>query len=734
MRISKVRRIALVCLICAFGAWSPHAAQSRPPEPQASPPSRTPPPQEGTERRVALVIGNADYGEQSLANPVNDARAMARALEALGFEVLLREDASRAAMEGALDSFARRLVGGGVGLFYYAGHGARMGGVGYLVPVDADLSSEESLRNHALAINRVLDAMSGAGSDGAKVVVLDACGNNPFAARGEGSPGGLGPVAAPPGFLIAHATAPGAIAEDGRGANGVYTGALLRALSVPGLRIEDVFERARVAVDALTAGRQTPWTVSSLSAEYRLTPPSARLRLAQRAARPFARTALAASQGRGIRSSRESQAAELAFWESIKDSTNPAEYEAYLKAFPNGTFAPLARARIKIYGDAEPIRREAPPQAPPQAVPKAAAPASPVIDKVTGTFIARSNSNVRERPSTASRNVGYLKGGNRVDVLGRVRDKNWYQVRTETGATGYVAGRLIEEVAQLPAPKVAKPAKQAPPSKRKGSVAAVTPPSRPAVESPAKPAVGLFPSPAGEAFRDCPECPEMVKLPPGSFRMGARTGDGSERPVHTVTIRRPFAIGRYEVTHAQWMACVAASGCSYTPKAAATPERTAIRNLSWDDAQEYVRWLSKKTGRAYRLPSEAEWEYAARAGTKTEYWWGDAVGKNKANCKNCGGPWSRKGPAYVGTYEPNPYGLHDMNGGVSEWTQDCWYRSHERAPTDGSAREIPGCQQRVLRGGSWRNDAGYLRSAARLFYDSGVRYLVNGFRVAASVK
>ena len=159
-----------------------------------------------------------------------------------------------------------------------------------------------------------------------------------------------------------------------------------------------------------------------------------------------------------------------------------------------------------------------------------------------------------------------------------------------------------------------------------------------------------------------------------------------------------------------------------------------VYNLSWLDSQQYAKWLSKKTGKKYRVPSEAEWEYAARAGTKTEYWWGNAVGEGKANCKNCGGDWNRKRPAVVDSFAANAFGLQGMNGSVWEWVADCWYDSYKGAPADGKARQRSDCQSRVLRGGSWRNDGGYARSASRFNYDHDVRYVLNGFRVARNMR
>lgn len=232
-------------------------------------------------------------------------------------------------------------------------------------------------------------------------------------------------------------------------------------------------------------------------------------------------------------------------------------------------------------------------------------------------------------------------------------------------------------------------------------------------------------------FRDCPKCPEMVRIPAGRFTMGSSNGDVSERPTRAVVFDEPYAIGRYEVSVEEWNACVEDGGCAYRPSIADTPaEETAVRNVSWTDAREYVEWLKSHTGKAYRLPTEAEWEYAARAGTTTRFWWGDDVGQGNADCRDCGGAWQRRSPAPIGSMPANDFGLFDTSGGVWEWVSDCWHPSFVGAPVDGSSWEKDDCRVRVLRGGSWRNDANYARSASRFKYDADVRYLVNGLRVA----
>jgi formylglycine-generating enzyme required for sulfatase activity len=233
----------------------------------------------------------------------------------------------------------------------------------------------------------------------------------------------------------------------------------------------------------------------------------------------------------------------------------------------------------------------------------------------------------------------------------------------------------------------------------------------------------------GETFRDCSGCPEMVVVPPGEFEMGSREAP-YEGPPHRVSIARPFAIARRETTFAEWDACVTEGGCTYKPEDHGWGRGSQpVIDVSWEDAKAFIAWLSKKTGKSYRLPSEAEWEYAARAGTGTRFWWGKDVGASNANCEDCGGASTQK-PLPVGSFRPNGFGLYDTSGNAYEWVEDCWNDSYAKAPQDGSAWTSGQCSQRVLRGGSFANKASFATSAARFRYDFDVRYYANGFRVA----
>ncbi|MDO9631813.1 MAG: caspase family protein, partial [Humidesulfovibrio sp.] len=219
------------------------------------------------ERRVALVIGNAAYRTAPLKNPVNDARDMAAALRSLGFEVIARENASLAQMEGAVNEFWGKLKKGGAGLFYFAGHGLQVSGRNYLVPVDARLEAEQDARYKCMDAGLVLGRMENAGND-LNIIILDACRNNPFARSFRSAEKGLAKMDAPTGSLISYATAPGSVASDGAGRNGLFTQYLLKNMATPGLPITEVFMRVRQSVVAETKRMQVPWEASSLIGQF----------------------------------------------------------------------------------------------------------------------------------------------------------------------------------------------------------------------------------------------------------------------------------------------------------------------------------------------------------------------------------------------------------------------------------------------------------------------------------
>ena len=301
---------------------------------------------------------------------------------------------------------------------------------------------------------------------------------------------------------------------------------------------------------------------------------------------------------------------------------------------------------------------------------------------------------------------------------------------SENGSTGAPPSSVVNE--------------PAPPSVAGGSAS-----SEPTRETVALPVSSLGASFADE-LSSGGEGPEMVAIPAGRFQMGCVLGNDchegelpvyDEMPVHNVTIPRAFAVSKHEVTFAEWDACVAGGGCGgFRPSDEGWGRgRRPVINVSWDDARQFVAWLSEHAGTEYRLLSEAEWEYVARAGSQSAYSWGNDIGVNRANCINadivglgaCGNQWENTAP--VGSFEPNAFGVHDMHGNVYEWVEDCWNESYVGAPSDGSSWWSGDCTRRVLRGGSWSSIPWSLRSADRGWDTVDIRDLSYGFRVARTL-
>lgn len=617
------------------------------------------------ETRVALIIGNSTYRQAPLTNPANDASDLAAALEKRGFNVLLREDVSERGLKEAVEDFAKYLRKGGVGLFFFAGHGVQLRDQNYLVPVDISFNSESDILYKSVSAEYVLSRMAEAGNR-VNIVILDACRDNPLAASRPGAGKGLGAMSvgrSEMGTFIAYATSPGSTAADGDGRNGIYTKNLLAALNAPDSDIDKVFGRVRSGVVGETGGRQVPWTSSSVIGSFYFDPEEER----RAAAQPVAAVAPAKA---AVAPPPYDPVEERAAWEKVRNSQNAEDYRAYLERFSGGPNAAFARFRLKRFGGD------------PAAVVPQAAPPLPT------------------RPA-----------------------------------------------APAPAPALAP---LPPPAAAPAAAPAAPPPSRPA-------AAGL---------RDCPACPELVVIPAGEFVMGASdnpAGEPDESPPHAVRISAPLAIGKFEVTREQYAAFVRESGHAVRdaacmsvrggkflrskkigwespgyPQTAGDP----VVCVSWDDAQAYASWLARKTGKAYRLPSETEWEYAARAGGRDRYWGSDAAAAcQHANVADeaarnevpgmtlfpCRDKYPHTAPA--GRFEANAFALHDMLGNAWEWVEDCWNPSYERAPADGAAWKTGQCDQRVFRGGAWNSKPQNVRAGFRDREERGERHDNLGFRV-----
>jgi formylglycine-generating enzyme required for sulfatase activity/uncharacterized caspase-like protein len=622
-------------------------------------------------KRVALVIGNDTYDTlPALNNARADARGIADKLRDLGFDVILKLDAGRRSFGRAFAEFEGKAADAEVGLVFYAGHGIQSGGANYLIPSDAQIEAEEDLRYGGLNYRDLLEAMKRAGTR-LNIVILDACRDNPLPKRTRSSARGLTVTAAPVGIrgtAIVYSAAPGQTAQDGpQGGHGVFTGALLRVLDRPGLSLEQVFKETAVRVARATNNRQKPWINSSVTGDF----------VFNRSAPPG--TAAAPSASGTDR--------EALFWSTIKESKRASDFEAYLQQYPNGTFAVLARSRALEFK--------------PRQTAALSRPVEPEfrLEPIEGTYVALRNANVRAAPDVDAPRVATLPKGSKVHVAGKVTAKDWLAVDRGGKRLGYVYSKLLRDA--------------------EARVAAVI---RPKVTVPkaTKDAVGVNMSP-GHVFRDCADCPELVVIPPGRFRMGVKSGHGYdfEEPIHEVHIDYSFAVGRFEVTQAEWRAVMGNSVSYYKG------DRLPVEQVTWNEAKMFVDRLSAKSGQIYRLLSEAEWEYVARAGTTSRYIWGNeflatkvAVGEQTET---------------VGSYVPNAFGLYDMHGNVSEWTEDCWNPHYVGAPNDGSAWTIGECEYHIVRGSNYFSKANDQYVAHRRLGVAFNRSQQEGLRVARTL-
>ena len=654
--------------------------------------------------RHALVIGNANYQSSPLRNPLNDARDMAAALKGLGFQVQSLLDADAGQMEQAILDFGDRLRTGGVGLFYYAGHGVQAQGSNYLIPLQANISREIQLKRKAIDAGLVLDAM-GAANNGLNIVILDACRDNPYANSFRNTTRGLARMDSPKGSLIAYATAPGDVAADGDGRNGVFTKHLLEQMQKPGVQVEQVFKQVTQAVHAETRQRQTPFMTSSLLGDFYFKPASATASTTAPAPKP-APTPAPTTQ-------------------TTTSTIDGLSLADWLLVYGDNAITIASLDKVVAYerqhgGNAA---------------------SRSYINR--GLQVALANVNSADDLLEYQSKFGYLPGAP-AQIEARLAEllaagasrEDLIRLRGQFPASATLRLQLAGEYHRAQLFDAAAGEYQS----WLGLTDSSQPERKSVLEALVAAREGRLLYKAGDIIQDCPECPQMVYIPTGSFRMGDIQGGGAddERPVHRVSVKA-FLMSATEVTFAQWDACLAAGGCSHKPNDSWGRGNRPVMRVSWEDiTKQYIPWLNRTTGEQYRLPTEAEWEYAARAGSETKYSWdnqspvcrdGASNGARFDDNKNC----NDIGTAPVASYSANAFGLYDMHGNVWEWTQDCWNGSYKGAPSDGTAWLSGECGERVLRGGSWYSDPNNLRSASRGRYSAGNRSSSIGFRLSRTL-
>jgi formylglycine-generating enzyme required for sulfatase activity len=656
-------------------------------------------------KRIALLIGNQGYSDAvgPLKNPHNDMVVVGRALNDVGFT--LQEpvkDGTRDDMLFAVHELAaalRKVGRGAIGFLYYTGHGIAVGGDNVLIPKNARGTSDAELNVRGVKLAEILDILKRDAPDAVHFVVLDACRNN---IRGQRGAKGFAPVNDQrTGVVLAFATAAGETASDEGATSGPYAAALAEEIVKPGRNDQSVFNSVRSRVVAATR-TQTPWTHDGLVGE--------RVVFKQAAAAPVPSPAASALGNEAAQA-----------WPLVMNSRDIMALEAFRKQYgmANPFFDRLAESRI------EELKRSS-------------ATATKTVDESNraNADALRQAENVKRQADaeTKRRADAAIQTDEALKQAERVRQLAEAETRRRTDAAKKQADDDARAKADAERQRVAA-------EQRKQEMAMLQQEeTRKAAEAEAarKQAEAASTMRPGHVFRDCPDCPEMVVIPAGEFMMGspanekARSAD--EGPQRKVTIKAPFAAGKFEVTFAEWDACVAASGCKHKPDDHKWGRgKRPVINVSWDDiTKEYLPWLSRKSGKTYRLLTESEWEYAARAGTTTRYAFGDQINRQQAQFSE-GSFGSAGNTAEVGSFQPNRFGLFDMHGSVWELTHDCHKDSYGGAPNDGRALADTTSCLRVLRGGSWNTNPQNLRSALRLRAQPGFRSGDIGFRLARTL-
>lgn len=653
--------------------------------------------------RLALVIGNAKYQNvTSLKNASADAVDMAAALRTLGFEVLEGEDQDKKQMINLIQEFGDKLYRQkGVGVFFYAGHGVQSSGSNYLIPVNADIPSEDSIEYEAVNIGRILKKFDVASNE-LNIIILDACRNNPFA-KGWSSyrdvnaaDDGLAKIAAPKATVLLYSTEPGKTASDGAGRNGLFTEALLENIKKPNLELDALYKSVARTVSDKSKKLQTPYKEGTGFTDFYFAGTTA--------ANPVLPSPVVKSnEAESEPEIKEKDAAtvERDTWNIVKNSTDVQDFRDFLGSFPNGVNAAKAKIRLE----------------------------QTVWDSAKGSNDkTRILNYLTEFPNGASAPTA------RIRLRQLEARENAEPAKTETAKA---------EPAKTE-PVKTEPEESAPPVKKQITPKVETPKATASSRTAKTKTKASVAETNKLAVRKNSVEMEFVYLPAGSFMMGSSEANvnesyalgrkdygeterewfDNEKPQHRVTFADGFWIGKTEVTQAQWTAIMDENpsnnkGCDACP----------VERVSWEDAKIFVQKLNEKNdGFEYRLPSEAEWEYAARGG-KTGILAGrmDEMAWYNVNSENKTHP--------VGTLQPNAFGLFDMHGNVAEWCEDIFVENYAETPADGTANATVGDPaNRVLRGGTYNDFPTFLRLARRDKLTVKIRRIVNGLRVVAVEK
>ncbi len=640
------------------------------------------------EKRVALVIGNNAYQQVTpLKKAVNDAQAMGQELKELGFEVLLRTDVDRRGLLKARNEFLERLSGGDVAVLFYAGHGVQLQGSNYLLPVDIKAEREQDVIDEAIDLAGLLQQIAERRTK-FSLAIIDACRNNPFKSQGRslGASRGLTTLSAPNGLMVIYSAgtneeALDALHEQDQNPNSLFTRSFIRVMKQPGIKDYDVVKQVQDEVDQQAKSvhhQQTPAIYDQAKGTFyfRLqveAPPGGSAQI---------------TVGGGVNPEVE---AENRYWDSTERCGQPECYRAYLNKYPQGQYLDLARVHLGSPGSGRPS--PAPTLVTPPPTPVEVAPVGHLqINTNVAAEVWMEGKRQGESAPGKPLNLSRLPLGT-VEVEARAKGYTWQKQRVEIKREQWE--QLMMRLEAEP-PAVIIPAT----TSSSTSVATETTHQATAIE------------------------PEMVFVKGGSFMMGSPEGErdrGNDERQHQVTVK-DYRIGKYEVTQGEWEAVMGSNPSYYKD----CGENCPVETVSWKEVQDYIAKLNAKTGKTYRLPTEAEWEYACLGGHSGDTW--RYCGDNDVEKLAWFERNSGKKTHPVGQKQANGYGLYDMSGNVWEWTCSAYNAGYD-GNEQKCSRKSNSDEQRVIRGGSWVNDVLRVRSAARLRLTPAYRGLL-GFRLA----
>ncbi|SLM27490.1 conserved exported hypothetical protein [Desulfamplus magnetovallimortis] len=611
------------------------------------------------EKRIALVIGNAAYKSSPLANTVNDAVDMEANLKKCNFDVIKITNADQKTMDSAIDRFYKNLKKSDTGLFYFSGHGMQVDGENYLIPIGANIKSESDVKYEAVNAGRILGRMKDAATP-LNIMILDACRDNPYKSFFRSSSRGLARMNAPKGAIVAYAAAPGSVASDGvdRGRNGVFTKHFLNNMMKPGWAIEKVLKQTRIAVSEETGGKQIPEERSLLTGDFIFLAGGYSV-----VESPVTTTTTVTSAATGSLNVKTEPPGATIFLDDKKQGRAPvtisglesgnykikAELDNYIPQEKKLKINNNRKAVISFFLD----------------------PLSTKAKIFVNTTPPDSQVRIMNIVDKFYNGIELDNGRYEIEVSkdGYKMKTQWVEIQNGEDLDLYVELEKEEKV----------------------------------VIHNTSASVGMNTPDAGDIWKEPVTGMEFVWVPGGCYMMGSNSGESDEKPVHEVCLDG-FWMGKYEVTQGQWQKIMGNNPSSFRKG-----DDYPVETVSWNDAQQFISKLNSAGAKIFSLPTEAQWEYAARSGGKNqEYSGSNSIDSVAWYGSNSGGSTHR-----VGTKAANGLGIYDMSGNVWEWCQDIYAKDAYSKHVRNNPIYAESGSNRVFRGGSWINVPAYVRCASR---------------------